>query len=90
MTGLIKRQLLQSYCGLSPALVKSMVLAAGLDPNQSTDSLAESDWKKLFGRWQEWLEALSSSSFHPGFQENGYMGKHKTRRERANSPGELL
>lgn len=70
--GTIKRQLLQSYFGLSPALVKSMILAAGLDPNQSTDSLTESDWKQLFERWQEWLQTLSSYSFHPGFNENGY------------------
>ena len=70
--GTIKRQLLQSYCGLSPALVQSMVLAAGLNPNQSTHSLASSDWQKLFERWQEWLQALKSSSFHPGFNENGY------------------
>ncbi len=56
--GALQRQLLKSYRGLSPALVRSMVQAANLDPDQPTESLTTSDWQKLFHRWQEWLQTL--------------------------------
>lgn len=58
--GALHRQLLKSYRGLSPALVRAMVQAAGLDPNQSTESLEASDWQRLFQRWQEWLQTIKS------------------------------
>lgn len=58
--GAIQRQLLKSYRGLSPALVRSMAQAAGLNPDQSTDSLSSSDWQQLFHRWQEWLQTVGS------------------------------
>ena len=78
--GPLGRCLLKSYRGLSSALVQSMVQAADLDPNQSTESLTASDWQQLFHRWQEWLQALewvegqgmTSSPFKPGFTERGY------------------
>ncbi|MEP0883164.1 NFACT RNA binding domain-containing protein [Trichocoleus sp. ST-U3] len=57
----LRRQILKNYRGLSPALVVSMVQAAGLDPDQSTDSLKPSDWDALFLRWQEWLQAIRQS-----------------------------
>lgn len=56
--GALQRQLLKSYRGLSPALVRSMVQSAGLNPDQSTDSLKASDWQQLFQRWQQWLQIL--------------------------------
>ncbi len=86
--GAIHRQLLKSYRGLSPALVRSMAASAGLDPNQSTETLNNSDWQQLFGRWQEWLQLLNSvqtttadpnggssekePKFQPGWTEQGY------------------
>ena len=70
--GKIKRQLLQSYLGLSPALVKSMLVAAEIDPDLSTALMTESDWAKLFQLWQEWLKALENSNFHPCWNESGY------------------
>lgn len=76
------RCLLKSYRGLSSALVQSMIQAAGLDPNQSSHSLTESDWQSLFQKWQEWLLVLETSreavgqrkdySFIPGLTERGY------------------
>ena len=56
--GALQRQMLKSYRGLSPALVRSMSQAAGLDPAQSTESLKASDWQQLFQGWQEWLQTL--------------------------------
>ena len=70
--GAIKRQLLKSYRGTSPKLVSSMVEAAGLNPEQSTETLQESDWQKLFQRWNEWLNALNTSEFKPGWTADGY------------------
>ncbi|GAB4193023.1 MAG: NFACT RNA binding domain-containing protein [Coleofasciculaceae cyanobacterium] len=64
--GAIQRQLLKSYRGLSPALVRSMVNVAGLDPNQSTESLNSSDWQQLFKRWQEWLQILGNGEWGMG------------------------
>ncbi len=58
--GALHRQLLKSYRGLSPALVRSMAQAADLNPDQSTASLSPTDWQQLFQRWQEWLHTLES------------------------------
>ena len=70
--GALKRCLLKNYRGLSPNLVQSMVKVAGLEPEQSTDTLTATDWQQLFSRWQEWLQVLEKSQFHPGWTEDGY------------------
>jgi predicted ribosome quality control (RQC) complex YloA/Tae2 family protein len=51
-----------------------MIQAANLDPDQSTESLNQSDWQNLFGRWQEWLQVISvsPSQFQPGWTDSGY------------------
>ncbi|WP_339461642.1 Rqc2 family fibronectin-binding protein [Nodularia spumigena] len=70
--GAIKRQLLKSYSGLSSALVESMVIAADLAPETTTDQLKPEDWQRLFARWQEWLQALELNKFQPAWTANGY------------------
>lgn len=77
--GALRRQLIKSYRGLSPALVRCLSKAAGLDPDQSTESLTSQDWQRLFSRWQEWLQILGvadssplSHQFEPGWIEEGY------------------
>jgi len=70
--GAIKRQLLKSYSGLSAALLESMLLAANIPPETSTDILKPEDWQSLFERWQEWLQALDSSKFQPAWKKDGY------------------
>ena len=70
--GAVRRCLLKSYRGLSPTLVQSMAQVAGLDPDQSTDTLTVSDWQQLFQRWQEWLQALDKSEFQPMLTYQGY------------------
>ncbi len=70
--GAIKRQLLKSYSGLSAALLETMLLAANIAPETSTDSLNPDDWRRLFERWQEWLQALNSSKFQPAWTKDGY------------------
>ncbi|WP_229456555.1 NFACT family protein [Nostoc sp. CHAB 5715] len=70
--GAIKRQLLKSYSGLSAALLELMLLEANIAPETSTDSLNSNDWRRLFERWQEWLQALDSSKFYPAWTKDGY------------------
>lgn len=70
--GALKRNLLKNYRGLSSALVGAMVSAAGLDPEQSTDSLDAQQWQTLFDRWQDWLQALQQEQFQPGWLAQGY------------------
>lgn len=70
--GALKRCLIKTYRGMSPALVESMVRVANLDPEQSTETLTPSDWEQLFQRWQEWLQALEKSHFQPGWTAKGY------------------
>lgn len=70
--GSIKRQLLSSYRGLSPIVALSIIKAANLDPEQSTVSLHESDWERLFQKWQEWLKMLENGKFNPGWTTDGY------------------
>ncbi|MDH6099727.1 NFACT family protein [Anabaenopsis sp. FSS-46] len=70
--GAIKPQLLKSYSGLSSALVESMLLAADLAPETSTEQLQPDDWERLFRRWQEWLQALDLNKFQPAWTAKGY------------------
>ncbi|MEA5506058.1 NFACT family protein [Halotia wernerae UHCC 0503] len=70
--GVIKRQLLKSYSGLSSALVESMLVAANLAPEATIDNLNPDDWQRLFGKWQEWLQALELHKFQPAWTVNGY------------------
>ncbi|MBK4732683.1 NFACT family protein [Oxynema sp. CENA135] len=58
--GPIARQLLKSYRGLSSRLTRTMAIAAGIDPQQSSDRLDEVAWGRLFDRWQDWLKGLEA------------------------------
>ncbi|MEH1814997.1 MAG: NFACT family protein [Nostoc sp.] len=70
--GAIKRQLLKSYSGLSAALLELMLLEANIAPETSTDTLNPDDWRRLFERWQQWLQALDSKEFQPAWTKDGY------------------
>lgn len=68
----LKRSFLKNYRGVSPVLVEAMIRAAGLDPEQTSDTVT--DWDGLFQRWQEWLKALETLQpevFQPGFTPEG-------------------
>lgn len=69
--GKLQRQLLNSYRGLSPTVARSMITMSGLDPQQLTESLSDSDWKTLFSYWQEWLKNLETHNFNPGWTTDG-------------------
>ncbi len=70
--GQLKRQLLNSYRGLSPRVAVEIAIAAGLSPQQQTDSLQPEHWQELFSYWQKWLIALEKKQFDPGWLNNGY------------------
>lgn len=77
--GVIRKTLLKNYRGLSSALVVSMLEAAGIDPDASTEGLALEDWHRLFAYWQQWLQCLelanqpseTASPFQPVWRANG-------------------
>ena len=66
------KNLLQTYRGLSPALAKSMVQAAGIGLEQRTDELLPEEWNQLFARWHEWLKAMMNHTFTPIRLSSGY------------------
>jgi predicted ribosome quality control (RQC) complex YloA/Tae2 family protein len=70
--GELKRNLLKSYRGLSSSLALSMIRTAGIPVDAVSDRLTETDWKRLFERWQQWLTQLASQQFQPGWLEQGY------------------
>jgi predicted ribosome quality control (RQC) complex YloA/Tae2 family protein len=70
--GGIKKQLLKTHRGVSPALLQSMLDVANLDGEMTTDTLTDSQWQDLFSKWQEWLQALENNDFHPGYTTAGY------------------
>ena len=70
--GPLRRNLQKNYRGLSTALTLSLIHAAGLNPDQPTDSLSDDDWQRLFRCWQAWLQALEDETFHPGWTADGY------------------
>lgn len=78
--GKLQRQLLNSYRGLSPKVAQEIINAAGLSPNQSTETLSSEDWQQLFTYWQKWLKLLDTQTFDPGWLDQGYtvLGWQKT------------
>ena len=70
--GTLQKQLLKPYRGLSPAFITSLVLTAGLQPEQLNTSLQPDHWEKLFFYWQRWLMILETRDFQPGWTEKAY------------------
>ena len=68
----LKKMLMQSYGGLSSSLVRSLLIAAQLAPDQAADTLTQADWNRLFEAWQRWLIDLEQGEFSPGWAEGGY------------------
>ena len=71
----LNQRLVRSYRGLSTILMNELITAAGLDPIQTTDTLAPVDWEKLFEYWQIWLRTLTQVEgykFQPHLTTNGF------------------
>ncbi len=70
--GSLQKQLLNSYRGLSPAVAYSMIKEANLQPQQSTETLTEENWDKLYKLWNIWLNSLETANFKSGYTQDGY------------------
>lgn len=70
--GPVKRNLVKTYRGLSSALVLSLLAAAEIDGDRTTDSLTDQEWEQLFDGWQTWLHCLEKEQFQPGWTSTGY------------------
>ncbi|MGB3642409.1 MAG: NFACT family protein, partial [Rivularia sp. (in: cyanobacteria)] len=88
--GAIKSQLPKNYRGVSPALVQSMLLAANLSTESTTDRLTPKEWQALFKQWHIWLKALQEKKFQAGWTESGYTVLGWGAVEKVNDIQELL
>ena len=88
--GAIKSQLPKNYRGVSPALVQSMLLAANLSTESTTDKLTSKEWQALFEQWHIWLKVLQEENFQPGWTESGYTVLGWGAVEKVNDIQELL
>lgn len=88
--GSLWRNLIKNYRGLSKALVQPMIETAGLDPQQWTDSLNNSEWERLFQLWQKWLQVLEKLIFYPSWTSTGYTVMGWKAIESVDTVGELL
>ncbi|MEM9213919.1 MAG: NFACT RNA binding domain-containing protein [Cyanobacteria bacterium P01_F01_bin.150] len=66
------KNLVQTYRGVSPTLAKEIALTAGLNPEQSTETLTPENWEALFEKWLGWLEAIANNQFQPTRLPKGY------------------
>ncbi|MBD2654357.1 NFACT family protein [Synechocystis sp. FACHB-383] len=61
--GLLSKQLLKSYRGVSPMVVKSLLAQAGIDDQINNQALTPNQWENLFSAWQIWLQRLEKADF---------------------------
>jgi predicted ribosome quality control (RQC) complex YloA/Tae2 family protein len=70
--GLLSKQLLKSYRGVSPMVVKGLLEQADLDSQISNQDLTPAQWQSLFIAWQNWLQRLEKSDFLGKGLSQGY------------------
>lgn len=70
--GKLSKMMVKSYSGLSTALAKQLSMAAGIEPDQTTDCLTTDAWQQLYVQWQRWLQCLQKNDFQPARTGWGY------------------
>ncbi|MFM1841314.1 MAG: hypothetical protein RLZZ490_45, partial [Cyanobacteriota bacterium] len=70
--GKISQQLLKSYRGVSPMVVKHLLNKAGISPDIDNQILAPEQWQRLFQAWQTWLTRLEHHEFSGELTESGF------------------
>ncbi len=70
--GLLGKQLLKSYRGVSPMVVRSLLHRADLDSQINNQELTPGQWQSLFTAWQYWLQRLEEQDFRGERLDNGY------------------
>ncbi|MEO0540076.1 MAG: NFACT RNA binding domain-containing protein [Cyanobacteria bacterium P01_A01_bin.105] len=88
--GKLRKMMIQSYSGLSSALVRQLCAAANLDAETATDTLSKADWQRLFEQWQTWLTRLQTEDFEPGWLAQGYTVLRWGQQQPADSTQQLL
>ncbi|MEB3160476.1 MAG: NFACT family protein, partial [Synechocystis sp.] len=70
--GSIGKQLLKSYRGVSPMVVKHLLSQADLDPDIDNQTLTSEQWQRLFQDWQTWLTRLEREQFQGKLTASGF------------------
>ncbi|MBE9174684.1 NFACT family protein [Synechocystis salina LEGE 06155] len=70
--GLLSKQLLKSYRGVSPMVVRSLFARAGIDDQINNQVLTPDQWENLFSAWQIWLQRLEKADFWGERLPQGY------------------
>ncbi|MFN9175931.1 MAG: NFACT family protein [Synechocystis sp.] len=70
--GKISKQLLKSYRGVSPMVVKTLLNQAEIDPDTDNQTLTPEQWQRLFQAWQHWLTCLENQEFRGEITEAGF------------------
>lgn len=68
----LRRALQENYRGMSSVLIRGMGDRTQINPEQPTDQFSDAEWSRLYEAWQEWLHALETESFQPGWTSAGY------------------
>ncbi|AGF51290.1 secreted protein MPB70 precursor [Synechocystis sp. PCC 6803] len=71
--GLLSKQLLKSYRGVSPMVVKNLLGQADLDSQVSNQDLTDEQWQNIFIAWQNWLQRLEKLDFLGKSLPQGYI-----------------
>lgn len=70
--GTIDKQLIKTYRGLSPNIVKHLLTKSNIEQNKNNQELTKSQWQELYKNWQNWLIALNKNQFYPHLTPQGY------------------
>jgi len=83
--GKISKQLLKSYRGVSPMVVRTLLTQADIDPETDNQTLTPEQWQRLFQAWQTWLTGLERHEFTGILTASGFtvLGNGQTSGERS-------
>ncbi|MEY2983476.1 MAG: hypothetical protein RLZZ568_93 [Cyanobacteriota bacterium] len=77
--GKISQQLLKSYRGVSPMVVRTLLTQAEIAADAINQSLTTDQWRRLFDAWQTWLKRLDNEQFQADLTASGFtvLGNHQ-------------
>jgi predicted ribosome quality control (RQC) complex YloA/Tae2 family protein len=70
--GKLSKNITSVYRGLSTALVQTMLQQSNMPLDLSSDRLTPAQGEQIFAKWQIWLNALQTETFHPAWTTTGY------------------
>lgn len=54
---------IKGFLGVGPTLMRTLCVAAGIDPGAEAGSLSPADWEHLHAEWRAWLQYIGSGEF---------------------------